>query len=200
MRSWIDTVRRSVGVVLLFGMGLAFSSCSLAPHDDAWNDPPFDFILEDTPEIPDGLGMPFFYGEWVQAGVFPMIVTDGVIDSRPAMPREEPYRVLYTADDYVFFVNLVHFSAEEGGDVWTKFGVFVLQDLYNKSRESLSATLRWYSCTDSRMKRAEAFEWSDERLMTIFHDRCGKAAEPGEYLPIRGYFWNSAPYYLEKAY
>jgi len=65
--------------------------------------------------------------------------------------------------DYVLFVFKPTFL---GGNIWTELGTFVLANGEQTVPGFLNKMNMWFrSCEDDDMNSAEAFEWSDERLI-----------------------------------
>jgi len=133
---------------------------------------------------------------WWDSGTS-MAVKDGVIGrywTGNPVP-EGPYKILFVGSNYVLFAYRIHLL---GGSVWTKFGVFAIQRFRNFSPVLGGNSIRWYSCTDDRMKNAEAIAWSRKRFLETFVDRCAKTMDVDKYYPWWGMGWSSSRHYLEE--
>ena len=159
----------------------------------AQDEPPFLLPLDRQPVIPNGLGMKFFYGPWEpqgRSGGGTMTVKPGAY-TRAASGNTTRYRVLYEGVNFVLTVVLMRYDT-----TWTGFEVFLLQPVFRDNLDPYDSSLNIWYCEDVRIKKGDtAFQWSRERLLDEFAQRCGKGVRPGEIWPFRGAKTEDGDYY-----
>lgn len=164
----------------------------VGPLAAAGEEPPFRLPLDRVPAIPYGLGMKFFYGQWV-----PARPGGGTVTIKPgeythgASGSTKRYRVLYEGENYVLAVVLKRYNT-----TWTEFEVFLLQPVFRDDLDPFDSSLNIWSCEDWRIKKGDtAFHWSRERLLDEFAQRCGKGVKSEGVWPFRGEITKEGDYY-----
>ena len=181
---------RFVGaVVVAWGLPLA----ALAVEETA----PFHLTTPRFVPIPDGPGISYIYGVWENPGAGgPLTITPDVLAFYESghVNKEEPYRILHRAENYVLVVSPATYSV---GEVWTEFYVLVLRSYSLKYPEPEDASLLWYSCPDLGIETAEAYTWSDEALLAAFHDGCGQTIrqDAKDWSRAFGEYWSQIRFY-----
>ena len=163
------------------------------PLAAAGEKPPFRLPLDRQPAIPNGGGMKFFYGPWEprgrSGGGTLMIKPDAYIHTASGATKR--YRVLYEGENFVLTVVLKRYDT-----TWTEFEVFLLQPVFRDNPDPFDSSLNIWYCEDVRIKKGDtAFQWSRERLLDEFAQRCGKGVRPGEIWPFRGAKTEDGDYY-----
>ncbi len=162
------------------------------PFAAAQDEPPFRLPLDRVPAIPYGLGMKFFYGQWVpdRPGGGTMTIKPGEY-THAASGNTTRYRVLYEGENFVLTVALMRYDT-----TWTGFEVFLLQPVFLDDPDPFKSSLNIWYCEDFRIKAGDtAFQWPRERLLDEFARRCGKGVRPGDIWPFRGEITEDGDYY-----
>ncbi len=161
-------------------------------------EPPFRLPLNRHLPLPDGAGIPSLYGEWHPYGDGaggPLTITPQVLANYESTWRHNisPYRVLYTAENYVLIAYQLGLYDDR---IWTEFGVFSLQSIRQTETGPYGTELREWTCGAEATKSAEAFYWLNTQLMQIFEEECAITINPNpDVIWYGGNGWNTQVYY-----
>ncbi len=165
---WKGLPAKVLGTAVV-GLFLCLTGAGVDARAAEW---PLVFPKVHAADIPGDQGMAFFIGTWEQTSSWAaggdLTITDKALAFRQSDdPRPIPYKVLYTASNYVLLAVKRTFPDDFQ---WTSFKVLTVR---NPERSNGFRNLIENTCTEISMERPEPFDWPVDKLLEAFKSsRC----------------------------